>query len=76
MWADVDSLLLAEIATAVTNLRWMEAIARIGDEEELPQGWELRAYGPADSGGDIDAETGNEQSKLDLARAAAAELLA
>ena len=74
MWADVDSLLLAEIATTVSDLRWLAAVARIS-EEHMPDGWgDLHRYGPARTD-DEPAEQASEEAAIERARQAASEIL-
>lgn len=45
IWSDANAVLLAEIATVLSDLRWMEAAARVG-VDEIPDRWQMRTYGP------------------------------
>lgn len=43
MWADMDTLLLAEIATHTSTSRWLDAVGKL---EEIPVEWAPGQYGP------------------------------
>jgi hypothetical protein len=43
IWSDPKNVLLAKMTTAVTQIRWMQAVTKL---EQVPPGWEPESYGP------------------------------
>lgn len=68
MW-DFDRLLAAATATAVSDLRWLEVVGRVG-EDDVPDRWRLRVYGPPDPE-DEDRAAGSVEAEQEARTAAA-----
>ncbi|MFT4125077.1 MAG: hypothetical protein QM662_02450 [Gordonia sp. (in: high G+C Gram-positive bacteria)] len=77
MWENPDTLMLAEVATAATQIRWMTAARVLGDN--VPDGWGDKVYGPphtGDANPDTDSHVDKQADSDARALAGAAQIRA